>query len=62
MKAFVDQKKCSGHARCFEADEQLFQLDDLGYALRPEFDVPADAEDRAREGVAMCPERAITLQ
>ena len=62
MKAFVDQAKCTGHARCFEVDEKLFQIDDLGYALRSEFEVPTDAEDSAREGAAACPERAISLQ
>ena len=61
MKAVVDLTKCSGHARCYATDPELFQIDDLGYALRPEFDVPAGAEDKAREGAASCPERAITL-
>ncbi|MFG1923405.1 ferredoxin [Cryptosporangium sp. NPDC048952] len=62
MKVVVDRTKCTGHARCFEADEELFPLDDLGYALRSEFDVPPGAEATAREGAAMCPERAITLR
>ncbi len=61
MKAFIDLNKCSGHARCYAADQDLFQIDDSGYALRPEFEVPAGAEDVAREGAAACPERAITL-
>jgi 4Fe-4S single cluster domain len=42
-------------------DPELFQVDDIGYALRPEFDVPPGAEENAREGAAACPERAITL-
>ena len=61
MKAVVDLTKCSGHARCYATDPELFQIDDLGYALRAEFDVPAGAEDKAREGAASCPERAITV-
>jgi len=61
MKAVVDLTKCSGHARCSETDPELFQVDDIGYALRPEFDVPPGAEENAREGAAACPERAITL-
>lgn len=62
MKAEVDLYKCSGHARCNMADAELFQLDDIGYALREEFDVPEGAEDKARLGAATCPERAITLK
>ncbi len=61
MKAVIDLTKCSGHARCYEADPELFQIDDSGYALRPEFDVRSEEEEKAREGAAACPERAITL-
>jgi NAD(P)-dependent dehydrogenase (short-subunit alcohol dehydrogenase family) len=42
-------------------DPELFQIDDSGYALRPELEVPAGAEEVAREGAAACPERAITV-
>lgn len=62
MKALIDMTKCSGHARCYQVDPDLFDIDDSGYALRPEFEIPADAEDRARDSAAACPERAITLQ
>jgi ferredoxin len=61
MKAVIDLAKCSGHARCYATDPELFQIDDIGYALRPEFEVPAGAEEVAREGAAACPERAITV-
>ena len=62
MKAIIDLTKCSGHARCYATDPVLFQIDDSGYALRPEFAVPAGAEEVAREGAAACPERAITVE
>lgn len=62
MKAIIDPTKCSGHARCYATDPELFQIDDSGYALRPEFEVPAGAEETAREGAAACPERAITVE
>ncbi|MFT4265403.1 MAG: ferredoxin [Nocardioides sp.] len=62
MKALIDMTKCSGHARCFDIDSDLFQIDDSGYALREEFDVPSDREAAARDGAAACPERAITLR
>ncbi|MFC1405223.1 MULTISPECIES: ferredoxin [Streptacidiphilus] len=61
MQAHIDLNRCSGHARCAAADEEVFQLDDVGYALRAEFDVPSGAEQAARLAAASCPERAITL-
>lgn len=61
MKAIIDMTKCSGNARCYEVEPELFQIDDIGYALRSEFDVPVASEDAAREGAASCPERAIAL-
>jgi len=61
MKAVIDLSKCSGHARCYATDPELFQIDDSGYALRPEFEVPAGSEAAAREGADACPERAITV-
>ena len=62
MKTVIDLTKCSGHARCYATDPELFQIDDSGYALRPAFEVPAGAEETARQGAAACPERAITVQ
>ena len=61
MKAVIDLTTCSGNARCYATDPELFQIDDSGYALRPEFEVPAGAEETARQGAAACPERAITV-
>lgn len=61
MKAVIDLSRCQGHARCYGVDPDLFQLDDIGYALRSEVDVPAGQEETARLGAAVCPERAITV-
>ena len=61
MNVFVDMTKCSGHARCFSANPDLFQLDDVGYAARESFDVTPGLESDAREGAAACPERAIRI-
>jgi ferredoxin len=54
--------KCSGHARCYDTDSELFQIDDIGCALRSRFEVPEGAEAIAREAAASCPERAITVE
>lgn len=61
-KAHIDSAKCSGHARCFAAAPELFDIDDSGYAIGPYVDIPPGAEADAEAAIAACPERAITLQ
>jgi ferredoxin len=61
MKVSIDLDKCCGHARCYTVDSELFQLDDSGYALHADIDIPPGAEGKARQAVAECPERAISL-
>ncbi|MBA4025346.1 MAG: ferredoxin [Gordonia sp.] len=62
MKAIIELAKCSGHARCFMVDPDLFDLDESGYAAAAEVDVPAGDENIARKAAAACPERAIDLE
>lgn len=62
MKVSIDFNRCSGHARCYAVDPELFQLDESGYALRAEVEIPPGEEEKARLAVASCPERAISLQ
>ncbi|MGV9867756.1 isochorismatase family protein [Rhodococcus koreensis] len=62
MTAEIDLGKCSGHARCFAASPDLFDLDDSGYALRAEVRIPPGSEDIAQAAAAACPERAIALR
>lgn len=62
MKITIDTAACSGHARCAAAAPELFPLDDDGYALPIEGEVPAHLEAAARDGERACPERAITLE
>ena len=33
MKVRVDSAKCSGHARCYGVDPELFPIDDSGYSI-----------------------------
>ncbi|MFD4369458.1 ferredoxin [Rhodococcus sp. NPDC058521] len=61
MKARIDLNLCSGHARCYQVDPDLFDIDDSGYALNSEVDIDSADEDKAHEAAASCPERAITL-
>ena len=61
MKVSIDLGKCCGHARCNAIDSENFQLDESGYALRSDFEIPPAAQEKARLAVTSCPERAITL-
>jgi len=61
MKIVVDNNLCSGHARCAAHAPDLVPLDEGGFADIADPEVPTGQEALAREAVAACPERAITL-
>ncbi|MEU6352734.1 ferredoxin [Streptomyces sp. NPDC047072] len=62
MKITLDTSMCSGHARCAATAPQLFRLDDDGYAVPLDQEVPEELWDAARDGERACPERAITVE
>jgi ferredoxin len=62
MRVSVDRTRCSGHARCFAASPDVFDIDDLGYVVVDETAaIPAELEEAARQGETACPERAIKI-
>ncbi|GAA5149032.1 ferredoxin [Pseudonocardia eucalypti] len=62
MKITIDSRTCSGHARCAATAPDVFELDDDGYAVPFDGEVPAGLEDEAHDGAMACPERAITVE
>ncbi|BBY67171.1 ferredoxin [Mycolicibacterium helvum] len=50
-----------GHAQCYAVDPELFPIDDMGYSILADHDVAPGDEQRARDGVAACPEEALML-
>jgi len=63
IRVRVDASKCQGHNRCLQLSEELFQVDELGYAHeRNDGVVPPELEEKARLAVANCPERAISVE
>jgi ferredoxin len=58
----LDTTKCSGHARCYAAAPEVYELDDDGYCIIDNLTVPVPLEQSAREGAAACPERALTIR
>lgn len=61
MKASIDSEKCQGHARCWEICPEVFSLDEQGYGMTSDEEIPAELEAKAREAELNCPERAITV-
>jgi ferredoxin len=62
MRVGVDSSLCSGHARCWATNPEIFTLDDEGYSdIGPGKDVPPGLEQEARQGARACPERAIHI-
>jgi len=61
VKVSIDTAKCAGHARCNAVAPEVYALDDDGYALPYDGEVPPELEAKAREGAESCPERAIVL-
>jgi ferredoxin len=62
VKVHVDNSKCSGHARCYAVDPELFPIDDCGYSILTPHEVLPGQEQLIRDGVAACPENALILE
>jgi ferredoxin len=58
----VEREMCSGHARCFTAQPEMFTLDEEGYSNAGTFEVPVGCETAARRAVTSCPEGAIFVE
>jgi ferredoxin len=61
MKVAIDVDLCQGHGRCYEVAPEVFTDDDRGRGELLMVDVPADLQDKVRQAMNTCPERAITI-
>ena len=57
----VDSAKCQGHNRCVALCPEVFDTDDLGYAVVTTPVVGEDLRDKVRLAEENCPELAITV-
>jgi ferredoxin len=60
VKVAVDADRCRGHGVCWSLCPEVFTLNDDGYSVVEEPEVPPEFEDAVRAAVKQCPERAIT--
>lgn len=61
MKVRLNRSKCVGHAQCYAVDKDLFPIDESGYSMLEEHEVAPEDEELVRDGVASCPEMALTV-
>jgi len=61
VRVRLEKPKCVGHAQCYAVDPDLFPIDDSGYSILEEHEVGPEDEQLTRDGVASCPEMALTL-
>lgn len=61
MRVEVDTNICEGHGQCNAVAPEVYDLDDGGYCLIPNPEVPPDLETYAEEGARACPVQAITI-
>ncbi|QEN12950.1 ferredoxin [Mycolicibacterium sp. ELW1] len=62
MKVRLERPLCVGHAQCYAVDPQIFPIDNDGYSILEEHVVNAGDEQATRDGVGVCPERALILE
>lgn len=58
----VDPIACEGRRLCAEILPELITLDDWGFPIVSDVDVPGDLLDEAREAVRLCPKLALRLE
>jgi ferredoxin len=61
MKLQVNLNRCMGHARCFGLAPELFPLDDAGFPVVGDGEVPEHLATAARRARENCPEDAISI-
>jgi ferredoxin len=62
MKIKVREGVCQGHARCAALAPHIFRLDDVGFILPGDIEVPPGDEAVAQRGARACPERALVVE
>jgi ferredoxin len=62
VKLRVNPIACEGHGICAELLPELIRLDEWGYPIIDDVDVPRTLAPHARRAVADCPTLALALE
>jgi ferredoxin len=62
MRIVVNPIACHAHGQCAELLPELITLDDWGYPIIDDREIPASLEPLARRAVRACPTLALRLQ
>jgi ferredoxin len=62
VRVRLEKSKCVGHAQCYAVDPDLFPIDESGYSILEEHEVPPEDVELIRDGVASCPEMALVIE
>jgi ferredoxin len=62
MRIVVDPIACDGHGQCAELLPEVISLDDWGYPIIEDGEIPATLEPLAKRAVRACPTLALRLQ
>lgn len=57
----IDRTVCAGHGRCYSLTPDLVGVDEAGYPIVLDEEIPDDLVDAADETVGSCPEGAIRV-
>lgn len=61
MRVEVNLTMCEGHGQCNAVAPEIYDLDEGGYCLINNSEVPRDLESQAEQGALACPMLAITI-
>lgn len=62
FKVVINKPACCGYGLCAEICPEVYKLDENGIVFVEDERVPAELEERAREGADACPQNALALQ
>jgi len=61
VRVEVNPNMCEGHGQCNAVAPQVYDLDEEGYCVIRNPEVPPDLESEAEAGALACPVQAITV-
>ncbi len=62
LRLVVDPIRCDAYGHCSELLPELIELDEWGYPMLADEDVPRHLHGDARKAVAACPRLALALK